>query len=98
MLKKKFYKTKQECEVTFEIEAEAVQVDLVCEANGWEPIAMKRSKSGPFRAKVRLPQEREFEFRYLVDRRAWVNDDSADAVRRNEYGGENSIVSTSPAP
>jgi 1,4-alpha-glucan branching enzyme len=99
MVKKKYFKTKQECEVTFELDADAERVDLVCEANGWQPIAMKKAgkaKTGPFRAKVRLPQEREYEFRYLVDRRSWVNDESADAVRPNEYGGENSVLSTRP--
>ena len=95
MLKKRFFKTKTECEVTFEIaSAEAASVDLVCESNGWEPIEMKKSRKGSFRARVRLPKEREFEFRYLVDGRAWINDDQADGYRPNGLGDENGIFST----
>jgi 1,4-alpha-glucan branching enzyme len=95
MLKKKFFKTKDECEVTFEINvADAENVALVCEANGWEPIPMKKLKQGPFRTKVRLPKEGEFQFRYLINTQEWRNDETADAYRPNEYGEENSVVST----
>ena len=95
MLKKRFFKTKDECEVTFELTADgADNVALVCEANGWEPIPMKQMKSGPFRTKVRLPKEGEFQFRYLIDSAEWRNDDAADAYRPNEYGEQNSVVST----
>ena len=95
MLKKKFFKTKDECEVTFEYSAEnAEQVSLVCSANEWQPIAMKKAKKGPFRTKVRLPKEGQFQFRYLVNNEFWVNDESADAYAANEYGSENSVVVT----
>ncbi len=98
MLNKRFFKTKDECEVTFEIvPADAESVDLVCESNGWDPIAMKKNRKGAFRAKVRLPREREFEFRYLVDGKAWVNDDEADAYRPNKFGDCNGVLSTAPA-
>ena len=95
MLKKKFFKTKDECEVTFEVNAEnADQVALVSEHNGWEPIEMKQAKNGPFRAKVRLPKDGEFQFRYLVDGETWQNDEAADAYLTNEHGSENSVIST----
>jgi len=98
MLKKRFLTIKDECEVSFELTAaEAQQVDLVCESNGWQPIEMKKTGKGKkttFRAKVRLPQERQFEFRYLVDRHQWINDDSADAYAPNNFGTENGVLST----
>ena len=48
MLKKRFFKTKQEVEIAFEIDpADAEQVDLVCEVNGWEPVSMKKGRNGP---------------------------------------------------
>jgi 1,4-alpha-glucan branching enzyme len=95
MLKKKFLKTKDECEVTFEVSVEnAGQVSLVSEHNGWEPIAMKQVKDGPFRAKVRLPKDGQFQFRYLVDEQNWRNDEAADAYWANEHGSENSVIST----
>lgn len=97
MLKKKYFKTKDECEVTFEFEtAEAESVALVSEANDWQPVKMsKRRKDGVYYAKVRLPNESRFQFRYLVDGQAWVNDSAADAYVANEFGGENSVVITS---
>lgn len=95
MLTKKYLKTKDECEVTFELEAsDAQNVALVCEANSWEPVAMKKAKDGAFRAKVRLPKEGHFQFRYLVNNDSWWNDEAADAYWPNEYGSENSVVFT----
>ena len=95
MLKKRFFKTKDECEVTFELARDGIDhVELVCEANGWEPIDMKRSKKGPFKTRVRLPKDGRFQFRYRVDGQAWVNDTDADAYWPNEYGSENGVVST----
>ena len=98
MLTKRFFKTKNDCEVTFELDSgDAKSVTLVCESNGWKPITMKKGRKGGFRAKVRMPKEREFEFRYLVDGKAWVNDDEADAYRPNGFGGENGVLSTTTA-
>lgn len=95
MLKKKFFKTIDECEVTFEVTVEdAEQVALVSEHNGWEPIQMKKLKKGPFRTKVRLPKDGQFQFRYLVDENEWRNDEAADAYWVNEHGGDNSVIFT----
>ena len=97
MLKKRFFKTKSDCEVTFEMNPEGVQkMALVCQANEWEPVAMKRAGKGPFKTRIRLPKDSEFEFRYLVDQDQWLNDDSADAYRTNEHGSQNSVVVTTP--
>ena len=98
MLKKRFFKTKDEVEVTFELAHEgADQVALVCEANGWDPIEMKQVKGGAFRTKVRLPKDGEFQFRYFIDSENWVNDEAADAYVPNEHGSENSVVVTAKA-
>ncbi|MCB8944160.1 MAG: isoamylase early set domain-containing protein [Ardenticatenaceae bacterium] len=95
MLKKKFFKTKDECEVTFELNVAAAEsVALVGEFNDWQPVAMKQTKSGPFMAKVRLPKDGQFQFRYLVNEQSWQNDEAADAYWTNEFGGDNSVVST----
>lgn len=98
MLKKRFFKTKTECEVAFEILPDDTErVDLLCEANGWEPIEMKKGRNGAFRAKMRLPKEQRFQFRYLLDNTKWVNDETADGYCRNKFGGEDSILDTTPA-
>jgi len=96
MLKKKFFKTKDDAEITFELTGDDVKtVALVCEFNNWEPVPMKFSKKARvFRSKVRLPKGSEFQFRYLVNESEWANDDEADAFIPNEFGGKNSVVST----
>jgi hypothetical protein len=93
MLKKKYVKTKDEYEVTFELPTEAKEVALVCEANGWQPVAMKKSKN-TFATKLRLPANGRFEYRFLVDNGQWINDDAADAYVPNEHGTVNSVVET----
>ena len=93
MLKKKYVKTKDEYEVTFELPADAKEVTLVCDANGWEPVNMKKSK-GVFAAKMRLPANGSYQYRYLVDNSEWVNDEAADKYVANEHGTTNSVVET----
>jgi 1,4-alpha-glucan branching enzyme len=98
MVKKRFFKTKNDCEVAFELDSsEAKQVELVCEANGWKPIPMKKAKTGKFRTRIRVPKEHRYEFRYLVDRKSWVNDEQADAYLPNRFGGQNSVIDTAVA-
>lgn len=95
MIKKRFFKTIDECEVTFKVEADdADDVALYIESNDWEPISMKKLKSGPFKATLRLPLDEEIQFRYLIDGSNWENDETADAYVANEYGSENSVVIT----
>ncbi|MFO7664430.1 MAG: isoamylase early set domain-containing protein [Chloroflexota bacterium] len=96
MLKKRYFKTKDEYEVTFELPElpnEAKEAVLVCEANGWEPIAMKKSK-GAFTVKMRMPANGRYQYRYLINNSEWVNDDAADAYEPNEHGTQNSVVET----
>jgi len=99
MLKKKFFKTKDECEVTFEYDSgEAEKVALVSEVNDWQPVDMtKRRKDGIFYAKVRLPKDSQYQYRYLVNNQTWVSDQNADGFVPNEFGEQNSIVSTTPS-
>ncbi len=95
MLKKKYFKTKDECEVTFELQRQASKVALVSEFSGWKPVDMKlRKKDKVFYTRLRLPVERSVQFRYLVDDLRWENDDSADEYVPNEFGDENSVVHT----
>jgi hypothetical protein len=93
MLKKKYVKSKDEYEVTFELPSEAGEVALVCEANGWQPVAMKKSK-GTFTTKLRLPANGRYQYLYLVNNGEWINDDAADGYVPNEHGTVNSIVET----
>lgn len=101
VIKKRFFKTKDECEVTFELVldemAELKDVTaavLVCNVNDWQPIPMKKLKKGPFKARMRFPKDDQFEFRYLLDDQYWVNDDAADDYWPNGLGGQNSVLVT----
>jgi 1,4-alpha-glucan branching enzyme len=98
MVSKKFFKSKEECEVTFEYESDNVEsVELVASANNWEPVDMtKRKKDGVFYTRMRYPNNTQVQFRYLVDGSAWVNDPEADAYVPNEHGTQNSVVNTTP--
>jgi 1,4-alpha-glucan branching enzyme len=98
MLKKKFFKTNDDCEVTFEFAApEANDVALYGEFTEWEPVAMKKAKAknAAFKFKTRLPKDGQFQFRYLIDNQIWENDEAADAYWVNDQGSENSVVITS---
>jgi len=97
MLKKRFFKTKDDCEITFEYSDKQVrEAALVAEFNNWKPLPMKKAKNAgsPFRVKIRLPKEGEYQFRYYLDQSVWANDEAADAYRANEFGESNSVVNT----
>ena len=87
MLTKKFFKTKQEAEVTFELMVkQASKVQLVAEFNDWQPVDMRFiKKDKTYRAKVRLPKGQKFHFRYLIDDTIWENDHQADAYIANSF-------------
>lgn len=82
---KHYLKTKPVCKVTFKLSAEllanADSVALLGEFNDWNPQAlpMKKSKKGDFSASLTLDNNREYQFRYLVNGGTWLNDDAADA-------------------
>lgn len=96
MLKKRFFKTKDEVDVTFEFShMPAETVAIAGDFNEWQPAALKKAKDGSFKVKLRLPKDGKFQYRYLVDGETWENDDAADAYWQNEHGTDNSVVFTS---
>lgn len=96
MLTKKFFKTKDEAEVTFEFNRSDVKTAfLYGDFNDWQAIEMKlNKKTKSFKAKVRLPKGGLFHFRYLLNGSEWENDYEADQYIQNEFGSENSVVNT----
>ncbi|MEI8634982.1 isoamylase early set domain-containing protein [Vibrio sp. PP-XX7] len=97
MINKRFFKTKDEVEVTFELDVpESVsQVAIVADFLSWEPTLMKKvAKSSLYKFKTRLPKDEEFQFRYLLDEQQWINDPDADQYVSNEFGEENCLIST----
>jgi 1,4-alpha-glucan branching enzyme len=97
-LKKTFLKTEPICKVTFSLPVEqageAEQVVLLGDFNGWnraKAIPMNQV-DGVYRATVRLPIGKDYQFRYLIDDERWENDDTADRYSPNPFGQDNSIV------
>jgi len=86
------------CKVTFELAAQAgVEAAHLCgEFNGWSTSStpMTRRKDGSFRVTVGLEPGRSYRFRYLLDGERWENDWAADDYVPNEFGGEDSVVTT----
>jgi 1,4-alpha-glucan branching enzyme len=97
-LKKQYIKTKPVCKVTFivakEISESAKKVNLTGDFNNWdiESIAMKKNKSGEFSASVELEKGREYQFKYVIDGKEWLNENQADGFVTNEFQSNNSVV------
>ncbi|MDN3616503.1 MAG: isoamylase early set domain-containing protein [Vibrio gallaecicus] len=96
MINKRFFKTKDEVEVTFELEAqEATSVSIVADFLDWKETPMKKLAKGKvYKFKARLPRDEQFQFRYLVNGQQWVNDANADSYIQNGFGEDNCLVTT----
>jgi 1,4-alpha-glucan branching enzyme len=98
-LSKRYLKTKDVCKVTFKLPRDAApsakRVHLVGDFNAWDAQAtpMKKLKNGEYSATLDLTAGRRYQFRYLIDDRAWENDWHADEYVPTPYGnGDNSVV------
>ena len=99
-IKKQYLKSRPVCKVTFSVDAGlldgAKEVAVLGEFNAWDPAehAMRKLKDGSFTKTIELEVGREYQFRYLVDGKTWINDKEAD---KYTYSGvaaeENSVVS-----
>lgn len=98
MLKKQQLKSRPVCKVTFRLpdEIEAETVSVVGDFNGWNPgqNPMDQLKSGEYKLVLDLDQDREYEFRYLIDGERWLNDREADRYVTNPFGEQNSLIVT----
>ncbi|MCX6313631.1 MAG: isoamylase early set domain-containing protein [Sphingobacteriales bacterium] len=94
MIQKTYFKTKDYCKVKFSFTPEQAEtVEVVGLNSDWEnSIVLKKKKDGSFSAEVSLPKDSQHEFKYLVDKTDWVNDDAADSEAPNAYGGSNSVI------
>lgn len=96
MFSKRFFKTKDEVEVTFRVDRPDLElVEWAADVMGWDPIPMKRGRGGkgPHTLRIRLPKDTAVQFRYRFDGH-WENDEAADAYWPNEHGSDNSVVLT----
>lgn len=98
MIKKKFFKSKPTCQVTFQLPKgiEAETVSLVGEFNDWDATAAPLKKvKNVWKTTLELEQGQAYQFRYLVDDNEWHNDEAADNYVPNNIDGDNSVVVTS---
>ncbi len=98
-IRKQYLKTKPVCKVTFRISEDignsAGTAHVVGEFNNWDHFStpMKKLKKGAFTATLDLEKGREYQFRYLLDKKNWENDVSADRFERTPFGdSENSVI------
>jgi 1,4-alpha-glucan branching enzyme len=98
-IKKKYLSSRPICKVTFRVPRDAAEgaetVHIVGEFNGWDREAnpMKGLKSGEFTVTLDLETGREYQFRYLIDKKRWENDWEADKYVKTHFGdSENSVV------
>jgi len=94
-IKKQFIKTKPLCKVTFSVEAkEATAAAVIGDFNNWDPKEgeLSKLKNGTFKATFDVNKDNSYEFKYVIDG-AFVNDDTADSYKWNDFAGaENSVL------
>lgn len=98
--KKQFLKSKPVCKVTFKAPSELVEnaekVQVVGSYNDWDTTTgeLKALKSGDFSGILNLPAGESIEYKFLVDGDKWLTDPEAESAVTNEFGEQNSVVST----
>ena len=108
-LKKTYSADGKKCTVVFNVNANAAagaeKIYLVGDFNSWDEtsIPMKKGPDGSFSVKKQLDTNKEFQFRYLLDGKAWINDWKADKYVRSEFANDTSVpkapkTAKKPAP
>ncbi|MCK5637066.1 MAG: isoamylase early set domain-containing protein [Flavobacteriaceae bacterium] len=99
-IKKQFLKSKPICKVSFRVKAKdavgAKSIQLLGNFNKWNEssIFMKELKSGDFTQTIELDQDKNYQFRYLVNGKIWTNDAQSDSKILNPFNEMNDVVST----
>ena len=98
-IKKQYLKSRPACKVTFRIPEKmgtsAKTAHIVGEFNNWTFFStpMKKIKSGAFTTTLELEPGREYQFRYLLDKKIWKNESDADKSVPTPYrDSENSVI------
>jgi 1,4-alpha-glucan branching enzyme len=93
MIEKKYFKTKDYVKVKFSFATDAKKVEILGLNNDWKKsVLMAKKKDGTFSAEVNLPKDSTHEFKYLVDKKTWLNDGETEAQVANVFGTTNSLV------
>ena len=98
-IKKQYLKSRPVCKATFRIPEEmgnlADTAHIVGEFNNWTFFSnpMQKLKSGAFTATLELEPGREYQFRYLLDKKIWKNETDADKSVTTPYEDcQNSVI------
>ncbi len=98
-LKKTYFKTKDTCKVNFRLPKEAVNdandVNIVGEFNDWDINAtpLKKLKNGAFSGNLELQKGKEYQFRYLIDKQRWEDEQGADKFVPTPFeDAKNSVI------
>ena len=97
-IKKQFLKNRPICKVTFSLTKKAADnaksVHITGEFNNWEKpgIPMKSYKNGSFSITLDLEKNKDHQFRYLLDKQTWVNDEEADKHVPSGFAGSKNFV------
>ena len=99
----KRFTDKNKLTVFFYIKKEAAQeaekIDLLCEHNSWQPVAMKPQKNGTFRGSItfKLGEKTSYQYKYRYQMKdgsiKYENDWDAEDYCSSPFGGDNSVFS-----
>jgi hypothetical protein len=94
MITKTYFKTKDYCKVKFSfVPEQAETVEVLGLNEDWDNgVILKKKKDGTFAGEVSLPKGSQHQFKYLINETDWVNDEEADGVVLNEFGGLNCLI------
>jgi len=73
---------------------EAESVHIAGSFDDWQPQPMRRLKDGRFMTMRYLQAGQRYEFCYLVNGEAWLNDAEAESYAPNPYGSDNCVITT----
>ncbi len=97
MIKKTAIKGSDKVSVTFETAVVTAEtVHLVGDFNGWDAQAhpMKQRKDGSWSITLRLPKQRDWQYRFVANGTEWFTDGENEDTAPNPYGGVNAVVLT----
>ena len=100
MFTKTYLKTRPVCKVKFRLTKQQVgdvdEVHIAGEFNDWDTRAdsMKKLKNGDFTYVLDLKKGNVYQFRYLLNKTEWINDEMADGYSPSGFPGvDNSVIS-----
>jgi len=79
--------------------ADVKQLFLVGDFNNWSvsETPMTRADDGTWSVALTLDSGRRYEYRFFADNQVWHDDWAADALVKNSFGSENSVVNLEEA-